>query len=414
MDKLKQAKLYGSGLVPLSGSLAKRYNECLAMLGVKATTLSHFNIDGMGWSPEVAKEKDNNYYLNIGDANPNAIIISPAQKGKPVFMPSHSFDRDVMHAVFTAYSKQISDITKDSALCVHLDQQVDAFYEPFDLLKYEHIRVSFQLLNRLEDQQKEQEKLVDLFHEGNNFIDRQLHQKLLDSAKKYGDLRGRKLHLEPLALTISSFYTRAFGGVFLLRDFIKDIMVFEDEEMFKKAIKDTHHDVMLFHISHDELMTTLTNHFIAEIDLNSTTKTPNYVRIKSHRFAEMLKEVDHPINEILSNPFLHKKYLNELSLEDRKKLMGLELYLEKLAVNNQTKREDIVEEILYKSLHKPHSSLEPEHQELVWKLLNKIAPVDPLHLFWYDKEDFYSTYKTWKPSYQDWVIEMILKEIKVP
>ena len=78
---------------------------------------------------------------------------------------------------------------------------------------------------------KEQKKLIELFHEGNNFIDRQVHQKLLDSAKKYGDLRGRKLALTPLSLPVSSFYTRAFGGVYLLRDFIKDIMIFEDEKL---------------------------------------------------------------------------------------------------------------------------------------------------------------------------------------
>ncbi len=411
MKKLKAAKLFGNGLVSLSGSLAKRYNECLAMLGVKPTALSQFSVDAMGWSPEVAEEKGENYYLNIGDANPNAIIISPAQKGKPVFMPSHSFDRDLMHAVFTAYSKQIRDITKDSAIVVHLDQHIDAFYEPFDLLKYKHITVSFGLLNNLETKQKEQQKLISEFEDGNNFIDRELHHKLLESAKVFGDLRFRKLDFENLSLPVSSFYTRAFGGVFLLRDFIKTIMVFEDMEVYKKAIKDTHHDVMLFHKDHDELMDVLRDHIIAELDLKSAVKSTNFERIKTHLFSEVIINQEHPMNEIFGNQFLFKKYLNELDLETRKRLMGVELYLGKIEQSNQTKMEDIVDERYAKSLHKPHNSLEIEHQELIWKLLTKIAPVDPLHLYWYDKEQFYEAYKTWKPGYQEWVIETISKAI---
>ena len=124
MKKLREAGLFGGALVTLSGSLAKRYNACLAMLGVTPTKLKTFSIDGMGWSPEVAVEKKENYYLNTGEANVNAIIISPDQKGKPAHMPSHSFDRDVMEAVFAAYGSEIRDITKDSALVLHLDQHL--------------------------------------------------------------------------------------------------------------------------------------------------------------------------------------------------------------------------------------------------------------------------------------------------
>ena len=135
VKKLKEAGLFGGELVPISGSLAQRYNDCLAMIGVAPTSLTSFAIDAMGWSPEIAAEKQENYYLNIGEANTNAIIISPEQRYKPVHMPSHSFDRNLMEAVFEANNRVIRDITKDSAICVHIDQKIDAFYEPFDLLR---------------------------------------------------------------------------------------------------------------------------------------------------------------------------------------------------------------------------------------------------------------------------------------
>ncbi len=412
MEKLKEAGLFGGELVPVSGSLVERYNGCLKMLGLKPTELKQFSVDGMGWSPEVSEEKDSNYYLNIGEANSNAIIISPNQKDKPVHMPFHSFDRDIMTAIFAAYEREIRDITKDSAICVHLDQDIDAYYEPFDLLRYKSLSVSFKLLNSLEVKQKEQRELVALFESGNNFIDRKVHNQLLDSAKKYGDLRSRKLELEAISLDIGSFYTKAFGGIFVLRDFVTDIIVFEDMETFNNSIKDTVHDVSLFHISHNELTSTLVNYRITDFDIKKAAKTDRYERIKRQLFVEVLGEIDHPLKEILNSPFLFKKYLNSLDIETRKRIMSVERYNQRKIVERELKMEEVVDLQYIKALLEPHSSLEEEQKELIWKLLIKIVPKDPLHLYWYDKETFYRTYKTWKPSYCEWVIDCILEENK--
>ncbi|GAB5401329.1 MAG: hypothetical protein Aureis2KO_29140 [Aureisphaera sp.] len=412
MEKLKQAGLYGDALVKVSGSLAERYNGCLSMLGLSQTKLKSFSIDGMGWSPEVAEEKGDHFYLNIGEANSNAIIISPKQKDKAVHMPFHSFDRDIMTAIFAAYDKEIRDITKDSAVCVHLDQNIDAYYEPFDLLRYKKLSVSFRLLNRLQEKQKEQLELVSQFNEGNNFIDRNLHNKLLESAKQYGDLRSRNLQLEPISLDIGSFYTRAFGGIFVLRDFVNDIIVFEDLEMFNKAIKNTVYEVSLFHTSHNELTSALVNYRITEFDIKKAAKTKRYERIKKHRFVAHLENVEHPLHEVLESPFLFKKYLNDIDLETRKQLMSVELYNQRKIVERDLKIDEVVDLQYTKALLEPHSSLEEEQEELVWMLLTKIIPLDPLHLYWYDKETFYETFPTWKDSYKDWVIQCILDENK--
>lgn len=410
MKKLKEAGLFGASLVPISGSLAQRYNDCLAMLGVSPTSLTSFAIDAMGWSPEIAAEKGENYYLNIGEANTNAIIISPEQRYKPVQMPSHSFDRDLMEAVFTAHVRTIRDITKDSAICVHIDQKIDAFYDPFDLLRYDTITVTFELLDQLDQKQAEQNALIAEFQQGNNFINRELHKKLIDHAKTYGDLRHRKLNIDPLPLKVSSFYTRAFGGVFVLKDFITDIMIFEDKEVYDKAISDTGHDVTLFHKDHDELIETLTSHLVIDGDLKKASKSKRFERIKRHRFVEASKETTHPYTEILDSHFLFKKYVTQLDIETQKQLNGVELFFQKSIINKEIQREDYIDIEYYKSLQQPHSSLEEEQAELIWKLLIKIQPNDPLHLYWYDKAQFYDTYVTWPETYKDWVIQLILEE----
>ncbi|MDC7995920.1 DUF6638 family protein [Altibacter sp. HG106] len=412
IDELKSAGLFGAGLVPVSGALARRYNGCLELLGIAPTSLERFHIDAMGWSPEIAEEKEHRHYLNPSEANTHAIIVSPQQEDKPVYYPFHSFDADLMTAVFAAYRKEIRDITKDSALCLDIDQFMDSYFEPLDLLRYQKVEVRFQLLNDLQKKQTEQRKLVEKFQDGNHFIDTQLHHQLLDSARTYGDLRNRKLDLEPLTLQVRSFYTKAFGGVFLLRDFITDIMVFESEEMFKKAIKDTAHEVTLFHINHTELTTTLVNHVIAEFDIRKAAKTPRYERIKKHLFVQKLTEWNHPLQEILDSPFIFKRYLNELDETTQKELLSVERYNQRKIVERDLNINEVVAPVYSKALLEPHSSLEEEHTELVWTLLTKLTPIDPLHLYWYDKETFYSAFPTWPESYRKWVIESVLNPRK--
>jgi hypothetical protein len=411
MQKLKDANLYRSELIPVSGILVERYNKCLKTLGFKETKLKSFSIDGVGWSPEVAEEKEDMQYLNHGDANPHGIIISPLQKGKPVYLPFHSFDREMMQHVFRTHGQKINDITRDSAICIDFDQDIDVFYEPLDVLKYDDVSITFRLIDNLEQIQKTQLKLVDKFKTGNNFIDEDLHQQLLDSATTYGDLRDRDLVLNSLRFSTGSFFTRAFDGVYLLRDFIKPIVIFESKAVYKEAIKDTIHDVLIYHISQPELVDKLKDHIIIECDLESIVKTPNYDRIKKYELAQFLKDTQHPIKDILTNNILFKSYLNKVDVKTRKQVMGVELYLEKLERSNAFKVEDMVEKSLYFALHQPHSSLSAGHRDLIHKLLINIAPKDVLFLYWYDKEQFYRSYLTWDDSFKDWVIERIRNNI---
>jgi hypothetical protein len=407
MQKLKQANLYRNELIPISGKLVERYNKCLVKLGFTATKLTSFSIDGIGWSPEISEEKNEVFYLNNGEANSHAIIITPLQKGLPIYNPYHSYDIELMKLVFKNYAKKIQNITRDSALYLDFDQQIDVFYEPLDVLNYKDITINFHLIDDLKKAKKEQLKLVEIFNKDHNFIDENLHEQLITSAKKYGDLRERDIELVPIVYTSDSFYTKAFGGVYLLRNFIKPILIFEDKEAYKEAINDTTYDVLMFHVAQPELMSQLKDHVIIECDLETEVGSKRYERIKKFIFGEALKETQHPVNDILKDKTLFKSYLNKIDLKTRKKVMSAERYLDKKKVNKNIRIADVVDEQLYFALHKPHSSLRANHQDLIWKLLVNIAPKDVLFWYWYDKEDFYTNFKTWQESKKDWVIDTI-------
>jgi len=407
MQKLEKANLYRNELIPINGKLVERYNKCLVKLGFTETNLTSFSIDGIGWSPEIAEEKKEIFYLNNGEANPHAILITPLQKGLPIYNPYHSFDTELMKLVFRTHEKKIQNITRDSAICIDFDQNIDVFYEPLDVLKYEEITIKFHLIDNLKKAKKAQLKLIEIFKKDTNFIDENIHQQLLTSAKKYGDLRQRNINFDTIIYTSDSFYTRAFGGIFVLRNFIKPILVFQNDEAYKEAINDTTHDVLMFHISQSELIEQLKDHFIIECNLAKEVKTERYKRIKKFIFGELLKETRHPVNDILEDRMLFKSYLNKIDIKSRKKVMSIERYLEKKATNSDVKIKDIVDEEFYFALHKPHSSLRPNHQDLIWKLLTNISSKDVLFWYWYDKEDFYKNFKNWNETKKDWVIETI-------
>ncbi|MFI1743865.1 DUF6638 family protein [Thalassobellus sediminis] len=411
MNKLKESNLYRSELISVSGKLVERYNKCLVKLGFTETKLKTFHIDGIGWSPEIAEEKEEVLYLNNGEANPHGIIISPLQKGKPVFLPFHTFDRDIMKYVFKVHEDKIKNITRDCAICLDFDQGIDAFYEPLDVLKYNKVTIHFHLINDLVNIQKKQLELIKVFNRDNNFIDETIHEQLLNSAKAYGDLRHRDLDLHELQYTTDSFYTRAFGGVYVLRDFITPIVVFEDKTWYKEAIKDTNYEVLIYHIEQPELMEKLRDHVIIEYDLEKVVITKRYERIKKFEMSQYLKDTQHPIKDILNDPILYKSYLNKLDIQSRKKVMSVERYLEKIETSNEFKIADIVDLKLFEALHQPHSSLDAKHQDLIWKLLVNVSAKDVLFWYWYDKEAFYSSFKTWDDSLKDWAIETISNNI---
>ena len=317
----------------------------------------------------------------------------------------------MMQQVFSIHGDKIKDITRDSAICLDFDQYIDAFYEPLDVLKYDDVSIGFHLINDLEEKQKEQRRLISKFKTEHNFIDETIHAELLESAKNYGDLRQRDLSLHSLNYKSSSFYTKAFGGVYVLRNFIKTMVIFNDIKWYKEAIKDTVYDVLIFHIEQPELIEKLKDYLIISCSLDDVVKTERYDRIKKFELISALKETAHSKKDILSDSLLFKSYLNKLDITSRKQVMSVELYLEKLEVSNQFKIDDLIKDDLYFALHEPHSSLTTDQSELIWKLLNDISSKDMLHLYWYDKQAFYKAYNTWDDGFKDWVIELISKNI---
>jgi hypothetical protein len=405
MDKLRAAGLYMSSLYPLKGKMVERYNQCLLSLGLEPTGLSSINIDAIGWSPEVAEEKEEIHYLNHGGANPYGIIMSPEQNGLPIYFPFHSFDRDLVDLFFKENLEAIKDITADAAIIINLDQDIDAFYEPSDLVDYSMVTVGYKILGELDREQIKQNTLVQKMYRGHNSLDVTLHHKILASATKHGDLRGRSLQLREIDYQTTSFYTKAFGGVFVLRSKTEGhLLIFESMEEINKY----QHTYMAEHIASPNLLNELVSRGYIHFDATKIGRE-RIERITQYYFAESVDGAEHSLSDVLTNKSLYLKYLNQLSQEAKMQVIGPIKFLEKIASGHNPERTRYMTDDIFRALHSP---VHDANSSLMWMLICRMQPTDPFYTYYFDKELFYAQFANYSEGYKEWVIKLITEELK--
>ncbi|MCI5162699.1 MAG: hypothetical protein D3917_11920, partial [Candidatus Electrothrix sp. AX5] len=197
MKLLKEKGLHGNGLIQISSAqMIARYNDALVSMGFQPTGLDRFSVDMFGWSPEIATEKKTLYYLTRSLANPMGIIISIHQRHAPVYFPYHSFDRAMISAFFDRFTAEIMDITTTDALCIDLENGLSAYSSLEDLLLVDSFVLRAETPHGLIAQaQKQQQLIVDFLDSDEQWEDEDKRQEIIDSAKKHGDMRQRKMRI---------------------------------------------------------------------------------------------------------------------------------------------------------------------------------------------------------------------------
>ncbi len=417
MENLVSSGLYGKGLIKIDQPfLVERYNACMYDIGLAPTSLQEFHIDGFGWSPEIAEEKGDHYYLSHnGVANPYAIILTPKQENKPVFFPFHSFDRDIMRIVFATYRKHIIDITTESGIWIDIDQEMTEYLSPQDFLMVDSIMLRFYTPSRLMTAARKQRELVRTFYDGNRSWDnRALLEKIVSSAKKDGDLRFRNLDIPdtPYSHT-QTFYTRAFGGLFILRmpGKSKPFLVHEEENLTIEGEVDIGHTE--FWIGDESLMNALLNKGFLVIDENYFVKNPAHLeRIRTHYFINALAQIAPDLHDDIADPRFQKRYVARLQREGllNKAYTDIEKIMRMHKRGSRVATDDPLRWVML--FARPNPKLPQIDQEVLYKLMVKLFPADIYWLYYYDKKSFYKAYENWPLVKKNWVIKHIVNEIK--
>lgn len=413
MIKLIESGLFGSGLIPIdSPNMVQRYNECLDDIGLRRTELPHFHIDGWGWSPEIAEEQGNQLYLSHGSANPYGIIITPEQADSSLYFPIHSFDWDIHSEIFRQYGAQINDITAQCGLWFELDQSIVAYRAAQDLLMVETIQIQFKSVDGLMEAAREQRALVSRFYdESSAWADSTLRNDIIESGKKYGDLRFRKVEIPGFPYTkIQSFYSSAFGGVYVLKDMLlaKPLLILEDNSSAVSG--QMQHGHIEFNLDDPRLLGFLYGQHLIVDQMDFFKLHPNILEhqlnVRLMRAASEAKPDLHlnGLNNSKKKGLINELYSSGLLDEE---FLEFEQFVRKL--QNKEELELPARTALRNEFLHPDPALDPTAKAVLWQLLNRLLKRNEVLAYTFDKVAFYHRYKEWKPAYQDWVIAEIQK-----
>lgn len=412
MIDLVKAGLFGANLITIdSPELVRRYNVCLQKMGKEPTRLKSFQIDGIGWSPEIAEEKEDISYLSYTDANPCGIILTPDQRGQAIQFPFHSFDRHLMRVLFKTFGRQISCLTSITALYIELDKRLSLYRDPRDLLMIDSVIVKTKTIDGIITAAREQRELVSKFVSDDNWSDFVLRQQIIESGKKFGDLRQKPVVIEDLPISgIRSFYTRVFGGVYVLRDDDGEetpVLILEDEKT------DCIGDDILGISEREEIIRLLVKRGLVEVYLESS----DVVWLDSilDSIVAKLFFAKYPEKELQFNDDLD---WNGYLLEFKKQLPDEYYEIERLKFRLQNK-ESVTGNLLSAPsanskgiLLRPRKKFEKEDPllyDLLMQLLADLNQIPPAYLYVFNKKKFFEQYSRWPKGKKKWAIDRILK-----
>ena len=412
MKILQERGFFGAGLVPVTTPLlVDRYNDCLKAIGKEPTERKRFAIDGAGWSPQIAAERNDPNYLCHGEANLYAVLLTPEQKGKPVYMPMHSFDWKILDSIHTDHRRALHNLTGISGVILDIDQGIDAYHGPFDLLMLHSIVVRPSTPGHIMRKTREQRELVARFrHEEDAYSNRVLVEKLVSSARENGDLRHQALFIPEAPFDeVNNFYTRAMGGIFVFRSCPKrekPILIAESGEMAKDP--NGRHDlyslkeepsVVLKMLEEAGLVRRLTG--LSEEDRNRrlsiVIEALQTRAIYDSGFREDLGTLTAAQRKgafVSAQEFLPDYYKE---LYELKRLIDIEARPPKLRLSTAAKEATLV----------PAPGLDSLTTDIVWQLLSLINPLDLEMTFRHSKQQFYRLYQNWGPGQRKWAIHQL-------
>jgi len=408
MELLKQHGLFGGGLVGVKNPLlVARYNQCLEGIGEAPTALNQFQIDGRGWSPEVAKEKKNSAYLSHGGAVQYAILLTPDQKGKPIYQPRFSFERAVLAQLFEQTSEAIARVTKSTGIWVQIDPGLSELNQLSDMAMIKQIAVTLGDPKGFIQEAESQRELVTQFYaKSDAWTDEDLRQKLVASGQRFGDLR--------FALPFKSvyefgetacFFTAQMGGVFVLRSNLetKSLLVVCDEEVATQG--ETGAGFKVIHVQKKSLLSRLLAMGLLEIPIEWHRK--NLKQLEKLREQLLVAAASDNIDFMKFND----AQWEHCAMENRKKLpleySALERLEQRLLLGEQIDVQHLTLRLRW-MLARPSEGLPVSVANTVWRLIALVAPVSLATRFAYDKQAFFADFGSWPENRKRWAVATII------
>ena len=194
-DLLRENELIYGRLLPVEERhLIERYNKALKAFGLKATKLKTFEIDRTGFSPQVAEELGDPFYLDPNEVNRRFISSRPTQIDLPVVHTAFSNTSQLIHEFMSKNQRAIDALTIKDVIYGEIEDSVAKVESIEDLLSIN--QVEFRVLSAEDVLGKASElgTLVDrLKREPGAWRDNAMLERMVELAKVTGDIRENAL-----------------------------------------------------------------------------------------------------------------------------------------------------------------------------------------------------------------------------
>ena len=219
MEKLIQHNLRFGKLFRVElAHLVERYNDALEEICGRRTELMAFDIDAIGYSPQIAEEFGNEDYLDQHGINPNYIIISTRQRFLPVIRNWFTAYEDLLEAFWEANHEALFTLTTLTSVYGMIQNNTYRVNAPEDLLSINTVRFVVETPDNLIDTAVALEENIEKFH-GNPdaWLDDSLVEEMCAQARLVGDIRRQPLVPAKLVFEKGSYFTEHYGGLFIMR-----------------------------------------------------------------------------------------------------------------------------------------------------------------------------------------------------
>jgi len=206
-----------SSLLPVESSLlVHRYVEALWAITKRKTGLSAFHIDAAGYSPEVAQELEDPFYLGQGIDHPFFIVLSVDQLGGPVIQPNMGLAAYPYRSFTFEHRKEIASLTLTEPLFGEMGHGTSRFFDPSQLQQV--CRVDLEVRtpsDRLGLSMELSGKREALLESDHLWYDEDFVERMLDLARRVEGLFPPPFRLMSRTLPVGPSFVPNWGGCYV-------------------------------------------------------------------------------------------------------------------------------------------------------------------------------------------------------
>ena len=409
MERLiDNALIYGGLLRVTQPHMVERYNAALRQFGLTETKLEAFSIDATGYSPEIAEETGDEYYLDPHGINRRYIILSPEQGTLPVVNINFSSTTDLVHAFFEQNDEALQVLTLKDVVFGEIDNSTYRVDDLDDILSIKRVEFVVRTAGNLLGKAESLEALIGKFHaDADGWRDDALLNEMLELSRDVGDPRNNAIIPGKTRFEQKSFWTRHFNGIYVFHDDGEEAVVIGREERPAFALGQSNLKRYLSLKSYDDIYSYL--YITDRLELwNAAWLEKSEIldlRIKQLVYAAVTR-VNPKANLLELDDVWIKNWVRdnfELLAED-----GTFPFLTRMKKNAFNGKPVNLDEV-----QPEHRFLtmraNPEHPDhwVVNRLLSEYVPFDFITRFIVNKEAFYQDYEGFEAKFRDYVVHAV-------